>query len=126
MRMPPQQKMSNLFQQIDTAGNGSISKSQFSQAFNSSSTPAAFKAIGLDAAFSKLDPSGTGSVSKQDFISGMKSIMTHGHHRQGAAEASKVAAPQTLEQSIAALNAVGNGVVPVANAAIGNTISVSA
>lgn len=104
MRMPPQQKMSNLFQMIDTAGAGSITKSQFEQAFNNMNTPAAFKAMGVEAAFAKLDPTNSGSVSKQDFIAGMKSIMTfgHRHHEVGAT------APQTLLDSTATLNAVGS------------------
>ncbi len=126
MRTSPQQKMSTLFQQIDTAGSGRITKAQFEQAFNGGNTPLAFKAIGVDAAFNKLDPNGTGSVSKQDFISGMKSMMTHGHHRthkEPGAEAN--ALPQTLANSIAALNAVGNQAVPAAGAVIGATISVS-
>jgi hypothetical protein len=33
--MPPQQKMSNLFNQIDTSGSGSINQAQFDQAFQS-------------------------------------------------------------------------------------------
>ncbi len=127
-RMPPQQKMSNLFQQIDTTGKGSISKAQFVQAFNAMNPPEAFKAIGADAAFGKLDPNGTGSVSKQDFISGMKSMMTHGHHRHqqpGATDANAAATSQTLAHSITALSAVGNTVAPAAGAVIGSIISLS-
>lgn len=104
MRMPPQQKMSNLFQQIDTAGTGSITKSQFEQAFNNMNPPAAFKSIGLDSAFAKLDPSGSGTVSKQDFISGMKAMMTQGHRRH----TQDAPPPQTLADSTATLNNLGN------------------
>jgi Ca2+-binding EF-hand superfamily protein len=103
MRMPPQQKMSNLFQMIDAAGAGSITKAQFEQAFNDMNPPAAFKAIGLDAAFAKLDPAGTGQVSKQDFITGMKAMLTHGHrqhHETGATS------PQTITNSAASMNAL--------------------
>ena len=101
MRMPPQQKMSNLFQLIDTAGTGSITKSQFEQAFNNMNPPAAFKAIGMDAAFARLDPTGSGKVSKEDFIAGMKAMMTFRHHQH--AEATQ---PQTLANSTAALNGI--------------------
>ncbi len=121
MRMPPQQKMSNLFQQIDTAGTGNISKAQFAQAFNGMNTPAAFKSIGMDAAFSKLDPSGSGSVSKQDFITGMKSMMTHGnrHHRNEAAH-------QTAASSTSSLNALGSTSSAVSGSVIGTNVSTKA
>ena len=72
---PPQQKMSDLFDSIDTTGSGSITKSQFDQAFQSKNPPAVFQKQGADAIFAALDPNGTGSVSKQDFVSGMKQLM---------------------------------------------------
>jgi Ca2+-binding EF-hand superfamily protein len=75
MRMPPQQKMTNLYQQIDTAGTGSITKSQLTQAFATLNPPPAFKNAGVDAVYRKLDPNNTGSVSKADFVNGMKSMM---------------------------------------------------
>lgn len=101
MRMPPHQKMSNLFAKIDTAGTGSISKAQFVQAFNTMNPPAAFKALGADNAFAKLDSNGNGQVTKQEFIDGMKSLMTFGHQRHAAT------APQTLSASTAAMNNIG-------------------
>lgn len=104
MRMPPQQKMSDLFQLIDTSGTGSITRSQFENAFNNMNTPSAFKAIGLDAAWAKLDPSGSGQVSKQDFIAAMKTMMTHGHRRH----AQEATPPQTLANSTAVLNNLGS------------------
>ena len=73
--MPPQQKMTNLFNQIDSSGSGGITQTQFDQAFQSLNPPAAFKQQGADAIFAALDPSGTGSVSKQDFITGMSNLM---------------------------------------------------
>ena len=75
MRMAPQQKMSNLFDMIDTAGKGSINKQQLSNAFGTMNPPAVFQNAGVDAVFSFLDPANSGSVSKADFISGMKSLM---------------------------------------------------
>ena len=75
MRMPPQQKMTNLYQQIDASGNGSITKSQFQDAFNTLNPPAVFKNAGVDAIFSQLDPQRTGKVSQADFVSGMKELM---------------------------------------------------
>lgn len=75
MRMPPQQKMNNLFGQIDSSNAGSINQAQFNQAFQSMNPPAVFKAQGASAIWSQLDPSGTGSVSKQNFVSTMKQLM---------------------------------------------------
>ena len=108
MRMPPTQKMANLFQQIDTSGTGSISKSQFEQAFSAMNPPATFKSAGADAIFAKLDPNGTGSVSKQDFVSGMTSMMSElrqKHHHQDQARTSS--ASQALSSSTDSLNALG-------------------
>lgn len=73
--MPSQQKMTNLFNQIDSSGAGSITQAQFDQAFQSLNPPAVFKQQGADAIFAALDPPGTGSVSKQDFIAGMSNLM---------------------------------------------------
>jgi Ca2+-binding EF-hand superfamily protein len=72
---PPQTKMSNLFDSIDTSGSGTITQSQFDQAFQTKNPPAVFQKQGADAIFAALDPSGTGSVSKQDFVSGMSKLM---------------------------------------------------
>ncbi len=100
-RMPPQQKMSKLFDQIDTTGSGTITKAQFEEAFQTMNPPAAFKLLGADAVFAKLDPNGTGSVSKSDFVSGMTSLMSqargthHHHHGGGGASASSSAASGT-------------------------------
>ncbi len=73
--MPSQQKMTNLFNQIDSSGAGSITQAQFDQAFQSLNPPAVFKQQGADAIFAALDPPGTGSVLKQDFIAGMSNLM---------------------------------------------------
>jgi len=101
--MPPSQKMSNLFDAIDTSGTGSISESQFSQAFQTLNPPAVFQAQGANAIWNALDPSGTGSVSKQDFVSTMKSLMVS--LRTDASGATSPVAPgQTLNSSLQSLN----------------------
>ncbi|KAB7739142.1 hypothetical protein F2P47_14125 [Parvibaculum sedimenti] len=74
-KMPPQQKMSNLFDSIDTSGSGSIDQSQFDTAFQTNNPPSVFQKQGADAIWSQLDPSGSGSVSKSDFVSTMKQLM---------------------------------------------------
>ena len=70
-----QQKISSLFNQIDSSGSGHITKAQFEQAFNKLNLPSNVKGIGPEAAYSKLDPSGTGVVTKKDFIAGMETLM---------------------------------------------------
>ena len=48
---PPQQKMSSLFDSIDTSGSGSITQAQFDQAFQTKNPPAVFQKQGADAIF---------------------------------------------------------------------------
>jgi Ca2+-binding EF-hand superfamily protein len=118
MRMPPAQKMANLFSQIDTTGSGSITKSQFENAFSSLNPPAGFKAMGADAVFSKLDPNGMGSVSKQDFINDMTKMMSEIRQQIGSnISASQVPDPtQTINASLGNLNnlAVGANINTIA------------
>ena len=111
MRRSPSQKFSNVFDQIDTSGSGSITKSQFEQAFSSLKMPASFRAQGADAIFAKLDPNNTGSVSKQDFVSGMTDQLKAaraaggGHrHRHEVDPASTAATPGTDPTGTASSN----------------------
>lgn len=113
MRMPPSQKMSNLFDQIDTSGSGTITKQQFEQAFQSMNPSKGFQKMGADAIWAKLDPNGTGSVSKQDFVSGMTSMMHHHHHGQEGAQS----AAQTVGSSTSSLSSLGGS---------GSSINISA
>jgi hypothetical protein len=62
---PPQQKISNLGDSIDASGPGSITPSQFEQAFQTRNPPAALQKQGADPIFASRDPTGSGSVSKQ-------------------------------------------------------------
>jgi len=97
MRMPPNQKMTNLFNSIDTSGTGSISQAQFFQAFSSKNPPAVFQAQGAQAIWNQLDPNHTGSVSKQDFVNTMKQLMASLRSDPG----------QTLSASQQSLNGTG-------------------
>ena len=74
-RMPPSQKMSSLFDKIDTSGSGSINKADFLQAFQNMRPAPGFKAAGADAIWSKLDPNYSGTVSKQSFVSTMTGLI---------------------------------------------------
>ncbi|HEX5338471.1 MAG TPA: EF-hand domain-containing protein [Gallionella sp.] len=126
MRMPPAQKMSQLFQQIDTNNTGSISKEQFKAAFQNQNPPAGIRAMGADAVFSKLDPNNTGSVSKQDFVSGMKEVLSQSRgHRAAHQEQVNNDAAAALAASRHALETLGTQ--PAAQAqAIGANININA
>lgn len=73
--MPPAQKMTTLFNQIDASGTGSISKSQFEQAFQSMNPTRPFQKAGVEAVWNALDPNGSGSVSKTQFVDSMTTLM---------------------------------------------------
>jgi hypothetical protein len=125
-----QQKISNLFQQIDSSGSGRITKAQFEQAFSKLNLPSSVKSIGLEAAFSKLDPSGTGVVSKKDFILGMQSIIASKNsqtQKSLPAEAKAIPlAKSTPSNVVAPINAPNKTPSSPAAGAIGNTINISA
>lgn len=105
--MSPDQRMSNLFSQIDTSGSGTITEAQFDKAFQSMRPPGSVKAAGADAIWKQLDPNGAGSVSKQDFVSGMTSAMKQlrgAHHHHGG---SSSAGALQVSQSTSSLDAIG-------------------
>jgi hypothetical protein len=105
---PPQQKMSGLYDSIDTSGSGSITQSQFEQAFQTKNPPAVFQNQGANAIFSALDPSGTGSVSKQDFVSGMSKLMASLRADNAGQTASPSSQPAaSLAASVQSLNQIG-------------------
>ena len=112
-RMPASQKMSGLFDQIDSSGSGSISQAQFSQAFQALDPPKDFKVAGASAVWSQLDPGNSGSVSRQDFVSGMTAIMRQlrtGNGGSGSPPSSIPSPLQTIAASAAALQTtIANG-----------------
>ncbi len=71
----------NLFAQIDSNGDGSISKSELEQAV----TAAGGTQQAADALYAKLDPNGTGSVDEQQFAQGLSQAAPHHHHHGGGA-----------------------------------------
>ena len=107
---PPQQKMSNLFDSIDTGGSGNITLSQFEQAFQTKNPPAVFQKQGADAIFAQLDPTGTGTVSKQDFVSTMSKLMAS--LRAGGSTPSGSSPTDSLTASLQALNQINPADVP--------------
>ncbi len=120
---PPQQKMSNLFNSIDTSGSGSITQSQFEQAFQTKNPPAVFQQQGAAAVFAALDPNGTGSVSKQDFVSTMSGLMAS--LRADSSGSSTSPPANSLTTSLQALNQIDPANVP-STAAPGTLINYSA
>jgi len=120
---PPREKMSNLFDSIDTSGSGSITQSQFEQAYQTKNPPAAFQKQGADAIFAALDPGGTGSVSKQDFVAVMSKLMAS-LRTEGTAQ-SGPSPSDTLAKSQQALNATDPAAVSP-NAPPGSLLNLSA
>jgi Ca2+-binding EF-hand superfamily protein len=116
-RAPASQKMSNLFDQMDTSGSGAISQSQFNQAFQTLNPPGDFKAQGADAIWSQLDPAGSGSVDKQSFVTGMTGMMKQMRGQQTNTGTQNFAASPTPTQTISAGNAT------LANAIAGSRIN---
>lgn len=110
--MPPQQRMSSLFNQIDSSGSGSITQQQFDQAFQTMDPPAVFQQQGSNAIFSALDPNGTGSVSKQDFVIGMSQLMASLRAEGGQSIAPGPSPSQNLATSIQSLNSIDPSSVP--------------
>jgi Ca2+-binding EF-hand superfamily protein len=98
-RMSPTQKISDLFQKMDTSGSGSITSAQFAQSFQNMNPPQAFKRMGADSVFNQL--SGNGTVSKQDFVDGMKKMI-----EQNRSQASGNAPSGTFVNSLEAINAL--------------------
>jgi hypothetical protein len=68
----------SLFSQLDTDGNGSISKSEFESALGQ----AGVDTSSADALFSKLDQNGDGSVSQSELSSAAHHGHGHGHHME--------------------------------------------
>jgi hypothetical protein len=125
----PQQKISNLFQKIDSSGTGRITKAQFEQAFNTLNLPESVKGIGHEAAFSKLDPNGTGVVSKQEFIRGMETLMsprTHAVRKDSPAEAKATAATKVQPSNPVSQSTPLNLPLPNGVGVTGNTINITA
>ena len=118
---PPQQKMSDLFDSIDTSGSGSITQAQFDQAFQTKNPPGVFQQQGADAIFASLDPSGSGSVSKQDFVATMSKLMAS--LRADNAGGSQPSA--SLAASVQSLAQIDPASLPQ-NAAPGSLINVQA
>ncbi len=123
--MPPQQKMTSLYNQIDSSGSGSITQQQFDQAFQTLNPPPVFQQQGASAIFAALDPNGAGSVSKQDFVSGMSSLMVSLRADSGSSSAPGPSPSQTLASSLQSLNSFDPSSVP-SNAQPGSFFSTTA
>ena len=121
---PPQQKMSSLFDSIDTSGSGNITQSQFEQAFQTKNPPAAFQKQGAGAIFASLDPNGTGTVSKADFVSTMSKLMASLRADNGGQSGSP-SSQGSLQASLQSLNQIDPASVPQ-NAAPGSLLNVQA
>ena len=99
----PREKMSSLFDSIDTSGSGSISQAQFSAAFATKNPPAVFQNAGADSIWSTLDPAGTGSVSKANFVSTMSGLMASLRATPADLSAGAAGSADTSAQSLQAV-----------------------
>lgn len=117
---PPQQKMSSLFNSIDTSGAGTITQAQFDQAFQTQNPPAVFQKQGAAAIWASLDPSGSGTVSKQDFVSTMSKLMA-----SLRAEGTTQAGSSSLSASLRSLNQI-DPTTASANSPPGSLVNYSA
>src|ERR1035437_6014959 len=76
----PSSALQDLFSQIDSNGDGQISKSEFENALGAGGTNIAQ----ADDVFSKMDKNGDGSVSLDEMSSALKSGKGHHHHHHVA------------------------------------------
>jgi hypothetical protein len=77
----PSAALKDLFSQIDSNGDGQISKSEFEKALGAGGTNIAQ----ADAVFNKLDTSGDGSVSLNELKSALQGTGGKGHHHHHVA-----------------------------------------
>src|SRR5258708_5837162 len=75
----PSAALKNLFSQLDTNGDGQISKSEFENALGAGGTNIAQ----ADDGFSKLEKDGNGTVSLDEMSSALKGRGRHHHHHVG-------------------------------------------
>jgi Ca2+-binding EF-hand superfamily protein len=84
----PSTPLQNLFSQLDSNGDGSLTKTELEQAV----TKAGGTTQAADALYAKLDPTSTGSVSAQQFVQNLPGPHHH-HHHGGGAEAASASTP---------------------------------
>jgi EF-hand domain pair len=70
---------SALFSNLDSNGDGAISKSEFEAAFGANGNTAA-----ADAMFNRIDTNGDGSIDPSEFAAATQSSGTHAHHHHHA------------------------------------------
>jgi EF-hand domain pair len=80
----PSAALKDLFSQLDTSGDGQISKSEFENALGAGGTNLAQ----ADAVFSKMDKNGDGSISLDEMSSALKGGKGHHHHHVASSDGS--------------------------------------
>jgi hypothetical protein len=78
--LSPSSAENDLFSQIDSNGDGGISKSEFEDKLGAGGT----NVQAADDVFSKLDTDGNGSVSQDELSSALKGLKGGGHHHHHA------------------------------------------
>ena len=80
----PDASLKDLFSQLDTNGDGQMSKSEFENALGAGGTNIA----NADSVFSKLDKNGNGLVSLDELTAALKGGKGHHHHAASSGESS--------------------------------------
>jgi hypothetical protein len=78
----PNAALQDLFSQLDSNGDGQISKSEFENALGAGGTNTA----NADSVFSKLDKNGNGSVSLDELTAALKGGKGHHHHHAAGSD----------------------------------------
>jgi Ca2+-binding EF-hand superfamily protein len=102
---PGGQLAQSLFAQIDSNGDGTISKSELEQAV----TKAGGSKEAADALYAKLDPNGTSSVSEQQFAQSLFGALPHHHHHHGGTDAAGATDGSATDALTSLFNADGGG-----------------
>ena len=106
---PLADRVQSIFTQFDTDGNGSISKSEFENAFGPNADMSK-----VDTLFSALDTNGDGSIDLSELTSDArqsKAMHHHRHHSHGAGNAGPAGGADPLAELISATQGASSSTV---------------
>lgn len=114
-----------LMSALDTNKNGSIDKTEFSQAAQALSNNSA-NSSKVETAFAKVDQNGDGQISSDEFLSAMKQAATaqthkHHHHRSAENTANSSAQSNQSNNSASSLSDMQKNLLTKIMAAYGNS-----
>jgi hypothetical protein len=115
----PDAALKDLFSQLDSNGDGQISKSEFENALGAGGTNTA----NADSVFSKLDKNGNGSVSLDELTAALKGGKGHHHHHAASSDQSSASSGSSSDPLLQALD--GASSTSVSNSDGSTTTSVT-